>query len=211
MGNYILDYRMRRAHRACWRFGAGTVQNNETEGAAWLSNMVSSKFHVDIGPPEDSPIPGAQYAFPQKMVKIDAVAGFRDLQLPQLDGLVIALDWVANDRHHIWGSAVMVAPGVALTAGHVIDEMRCRGFLAEAGGQLWAISVHADRVELWRADSFTRVDISDLSLLTLVRTTAASGPPADLPEVQLGANGRAHAVRWGDYQPCRLQSRRGLL
>ena len=175
MGNYILDYRMRRAHRACWRFGAGTVQNNETEGAAWLSNMVSSRFHVDIGPPEDSPIPGAQYAFHQKMVKIDAVAGFRDLQLPQLDGLVVALDWVANDRHQIWGSAVMVAPGVALTAGHVIDEMRERGFLAEAGGQLFAVSFHADRVELWRADSFTRVDIGDLSLLTLVRTTAVSG------------------------------------
>ena len=159
------------------------VQNNETEGAAWLSNIVSDKFHVEIGPPEDSPIPGAQYAFLQKTVKIDAVAGFRDLQLPQLDGLVVALDWVANDQHHIWGSAVMVAPGVALTAGHVIDEMRCRGFLAGAGGQLWAISVHAaDRVELWRVDSFTQDEEgSDLSLLTLVRTTAASGPPADCP------------------------------
>ena len=93
--------------------------------------MVSGRFHVDIGPPEDGPIPGAQYAFPQKMVKIDAVAGFRDLQLPQLDGLVVAMDWVANDRHHIWGSAVIVAPGV----GHVIVEMRDRGFLAEVDGQ----------------------------------------------------------------------------
>jgi hypothetical protein len=159
------------------------IQNNETEGAVWMSNMVSDRFHVVIGPPEDSPIPGAQYAFPQKMVKIDAIAGFRDLQLAQLDGLVVALDWVANDRHHIWGSAVMVAPGIALTAGHVIDEMRSRGFLAEAGGQLWAISVHAaDRVELWRADSFTQdQDGSDLSLLTLAHTTAASGPPADSP------------------------------
>jgi hypothetical protein len=159
------------------------AQNNETEGAAWLSNMVSDRFHVEIGPPEDSPIPGTQYAFRQKMVKIDAVAGFRDLQLPQLDGLVVALDWVANDRHHIWGSAVMVAPGVALTAGHVIEEMRCRGFLAEAGGQLWGISVHAaDRVELWRADSLTQDEEgSDLSLLTLLRTTAASPPPAGSP------------------------------
>jgi Trypsin-like peptidase domain len=143
--------------------------------------MVFDRLHVVIGPPEDSPIPGAQYAFPQKRVKIDAVAGFRDLQLAQLDGLVIALDWVANDRHHIWGSAIVVAPGVALTAGHVIDQMRDRGFFAEAGGQLWAMSFHADRVELWRADSFTRVDVGDLSLLTLVRTTAASGPPGERP------------------------------
>jgi len=110
-----------------------------------ISDDESGRFHVDIGPPEDSPIPGARYAFPQKMVKIDAVAGFCDLQLPQLDGVVVALDWVANDWHHIWGSAVMVAPGVALTAGHVIDEMRDRGFLAEAGGQLFAVSFHADR------------------------------------------------------------------
>ena len=158
-----------------------TIRNNETEGAAWLSNMASDRFHVDIGPPEESPIPGAQYVFPQKRVKIDAVAGFCDLHLAQLDGLVVALDWVANDRHHIWGSAIMVAPGVALTAGHVIDEMRDRGFLAAAGGQLFALSFHADRVELWRADSFTRVDIGDLSLLTLVRSTAASGPPAESP------------------------------
>lgn len=71
-----------------------------------------------------------------------------------------------------------MAPGVALTAGHVIDEMRDRGFLTEAGGQLFALSFHADRVELWRADSFTKVDIGDLSLLTLVRTTAGSGPSA---------------------------------
>jgi hypothetical protein len=159
-----------------------TVLNKETEGAVWLSNMVSDRYHVEIGPPEDSPCPGAQYEFRQKMVKIDAVAGFRDLQLPQLDGLVVALDWVSNDQHHIWGSAVMVAPGVALTAGHVIDE-RCRGFLAEASGQLWAIGVHAaGRVELWRADSFTHDEEgSDLSLLTLVRTTAASGTPAGSP------------------------------
>jgi hypothetical protein len=38
--------------------------------------MVSDRFHVDIGPPEDSPILGAQYTFRQKIVKIDAVAGF---------------------------------------------------------------------------------------------------------------------------------------
>jgi len=160
-----------------------TFLNKETEGAVWLSNMVSDRYHVEIGPPEDSPCPGAHYEFRQKMVKIDAVAGFRDLQLPQLDGLVVALDWVANDQHHIWGSAVMVAPGVALTAGHVIDEMRCRGFLAEAGGQLWAISVHAaGRVELWRADSFTQDEEgSDLSLVTLLRTTAAFGTAADPP------------------------------
>lgn len=143
--------------------------------------MSPDRFHVDIGPPEESPTPGAQYTFPQRTVRIEATIGFRDLGLPQLDGVVLALDWVANNRHHTWGSAVMVAPGIALTAGHVVDEMRERGFLAEGGGQLFAVSFHADRVELWRADSFTRVDAGDLSLLTLVRTTARSGASAENP------------------------------
>jgi hypothetical protein len=98
--------------------------------------MSSDRFHVDIGPPEDSPTPGAQYTFPQRTVRIEATTGFRDLELPQLDGVILALDWVANDRHHTWGSAVMVAPGIALTAGHVVDEMRERGFLASGVMQL---------------------------------------------------------------------------
>lgn len=143
--------------------------------------MSPDRFHVDIGPPEESPTFGVQYTFPQRTVRIEATIGFRDLGLPQLDGVVLALDWVANDRHHTWGSAVMVAPGIALTAGHVVDEMRERGLLAEGGGQLFAVSFHADRVELWRADSFTRVDAGDLSLLTLVRTTARSGGEAEYP------------------------------
>ena len=104
-------------------------RTNSPTTAPQVRSMSSDRFHVDIGPPEDSPTPGAQYTFPQRTVRIEATTGFRDLELPQLDGVILALDWVANDRHHTWGSAVMVAPGIALTAGHVVDEMRERGFL----------------------------------------------------------------------------------
>lgn len=138
--------------------------------------MPADRFHAELGAPEELPIDGMAYAFTQKSVRIAAERGFRDLELPQLDGLLLALDWVANDKHHIWGSAVMVGPGVALTARHVVAEMRAKGFLGEAGGQLFAVGFHTDRVELWRADSFTSVDVGDLSLLTLIRTTASSSP-----------------------------------
>jgi hypothetical protein len=70
---------------------------------------------------------------------------------------------------------VIVGPGIALTAAHIAKEMQGRGFLGDAGGQLLAVGVHADRVELWRADSITGVG-GDLSLLTLIRTTASPGP-----------------------------------
>ena len=46
-----------------------------------------------------------------------------------------------------------------------------------AGGQLFAIGFQSDRVEIWRADSITGVDVGDLSLLTLIRTTSQTVAP----------------------------------
>jgi Trypsin-like peptidase domain len=149
--------------------------------------MPPDRVHAELGAPEEQPIDGMQYTFTQKIVRIDAAAGFRDLQLSQLDGLLLAQDWVADDKHHIWGSAVMVGPGVALTARHVVDEMRANGFPEEAGGQLFAVGCHTDRVELWRADSFTSVDLGDLSLLTLIRTTASAPGPARFSVAKMAA------------------------
>ena len=79
--------------------------------------MHSDRFHAELGPPEDQPTEGMAYTFTQKAVRIAADAGFRDLGLAQLDGMLLALDWVANDTHHVWGTAVMVGPGVAVGGG----------------------------------------------------------------------------------------------
>src|SRR6266849_5425433 len=91
-------------------------------------------YHGTTGQPELDPVPGASFQLSQRYLRIDAQQGFRALDLHQVDGMVLALDWVVGNAHHIWGSAVLVAPGVALTARHVIDEMRVKGFLAEQGG-----------------------------------------------------------------------------
>jgi hypothetical protein len=56
------------------------------------------------------------FTFEQTTFQITTPDGFRDLQLPQLHGVVLALDWVASQVHHIWGSAVMVGPGLALSS-----------------------------------------------------------------------------------------------
>ncbi len=146
-----------------------------------MDRIRSNIFHVDLGPPEARPTSDVQLTFVQKAVRIDSAKGFADLDLHQLDGLVLALDWVADNKHHIWGSAVMVGPGIAMTACHVIDGMSERGFLAKVGGQLFAVGFHTDRVELWRADSYTRVDVGDLSLLTLIRSTALIDRLVDKP------------------------------
>ncbi len=39
----------------------------------------------------------------QKAVQIAAPEGFRDLELRQLDGLLLALDWVVDHAHQVWG------------------------------------------------------------------------------------------------------------
>jgi len=101
------------------------------------------------------------------------------------------LDWVVGEKHRIWGSAVMVAPGVALTARHVVDEMRDKGFLTEGGGYLQALGFSQDGMAFWNTDSFTSGD-SDLSILTLVRAIA---PPAPVAERMISVNLATLAAR----------------
>jgi hypothetical protein len=130
------------------------------------------KFHGIVGTPESEFKAGVSFQLTHRLIRIEAQGGFRGLDLAQLDGTLLALDWVVGAVHHIWGSAVMVAPGVALTARHVVDEMRDNGFLREAGGYLLALGFHKDSMVIWNPDSFTSIGDGDLSILTLVRATA---------------------------------------
>ncbi len=131
------------------------------------------KFHGIVGPPESHGEAGRSLRLTHRYIQIDAQSGFRSLNLAQLDGTLLALDWVVGETHHIWGSAVMVAPGVALTARHTVDEMHNKGFLGRAGGYLLALGFHNDGMAIWNPDSFTTIEDGDLSILTLVRTTAS--------------------------------------
>jgi hypothetical protein len=130
-------------------------------------------FHGVVGPPELDAVPGASFRIVQRRIQIAAQNGFRALDLSQLDGTLLALDWVVGETHHIWGSAVLVAPGVALTARHVVDDMRANGLLGDVGGYLLALGFHDDGMAIWNPRSFTSIGDGDLAILTLVRTTAS--------------------------------------
>ena len=108
-----------------------------------------------------------------RYIRIEAQSGFRSIDLAQLDGVLLALDWVVRDTHHIWGSAVMVAPGVALTARHTVDAMRHEGFLRKGGGYLLALGFYDHGMVVWNPNSFTWIGDGDLAILTLsLRSTA---------------------------------------
>jgi len=109
------------------------------------------------------------FSLTHRYIRINDQSGFRGLDLAQLDGTVLALDWVVGKSHHIWGSAVMVAPGVALTSRHVVDHMRNEGFLGEeVGGYLLAIGFQNDGMAIWNPNSYAFGD-GDLAILSLVR------------------------------------------
>jgi hypothetical protein len=139
------------------------------------------KFHGIVGAPELISRAGDSIQLTSRLIRVDYHSGFRALDLAQLDGTLLALDWVVGETHHIWGSAVMVAPGVALTARHVFDHLRREGFLGEVGGYLLALGFHKHGMAIWNPDSFTNIGDGDLALLTLVRATASPNPAADAP------------------------------
>ena len=139
-------------------------------------------FKGQIGAPELGPFPGTAISLQHRHVLIRADTGFGSIDLDQTDGIVLALDWIRDGTHHIGGSAVMVAPGVALTAKHVIDGMRELGFLAEDGGYLMAYGFHAEgMMMMWNAVHVEQDPNGDLAILTLVRATAEPEWPLDKP------------------------------
>lgn len=101
--------------------------------------------------------------------------GFGWINLAQLDGAVLALDWVVGEAHRIWGNAVMVAPGVALTARHVVQTMREKGFMEEGGGYLRGWGLQKEMKVAWTADGLTS-DNGDLAILTLTPATEPCFP-----------------------------------
>jgi hypothetical protein len=122
--------------------------------------------------------PAMKAQFIYRHFQFEGQQGFGWLDLAQLDGTLLALDWVVGETHRIWGSAVMVAPGVALTARHVVDAMCHKGFLTEGGGYLRALGFSQDGIASWNTDGFTAGD-GDLSVLTLVGATAHPAPAAE--------------------------------
>lgn len=159
----------------------GVVRRGSAQGTKKGYDVMAEEFHGTVGSPELDSIVDQSIQVTHRTIKIDDVGGFRALDLAQLNGAVLALDWVVGRTHHIWGSAVMVAPGVALTARHVVDAMREEGFLAQEGGYLLALGFHAHGVVFWNPDSFTPVGAGDVAVLTLVRATASPSPSAGMP------------------------------
>jgi hypothetical protein len=95
----------------------------------------------------------------------------RDMDV--FDGLLLHLQFHDGEGHHIDGSAVMVAPGVALCATHVIQPYLDALAAGVAAG--FCMGVTKSGLQIWRLQTATPVLNSDLTILGL--SYASPMPP----------------------------------
>lgn len=81
------------------------------------------------------------------------------------DGLLLGLFIGDGDMRSVLGSAVMVGPGVAISAYHVIEEQESQLIRGEIDVIAFGIAHHG--IQLWRVVHVTRVDNTDLVILGL--------------------------------------------
>ena len=81
------------------------------------------------------------------------------------EGFVLAVTFTTNDTHQILESAVMVAPGIALSVNHVVEEhvtdLR-RGRLG-----MICVGIASHGAQGWRVKHVTCVDGTDICILSL--------------------------------------------
>ena len=92
------------------------------------------------------------------------------------DGILLSIHFANIDLHSVDGSAVLVAPGIALCAKHVIGEKIDKIISGQLSPAAMALS--RDGVQLWRISKICLVDNTDLAIIGL--TYSSSLPPENL-------------------------------
>lgn len=86
------------------------------------------------------------------------------------EGMLLAIAFGDRAGHRVEGSAVLVAPGVALCATHVIEPHVLRLLAAEAGAVCVGVTSHG--LQIWRFRKITHVPNTDLTILGLELASA---------------------------------------
>lgn len=111
--------------------------------------------------------------------------------LGSFDGRLLAIETWAEGNCHIWGSAALIAPGLALTAKHVIDEFSEQGHFEGGTYALMAAGIRTSGIDMWTVRSIRMLETCDLAVLEMELTGDIGAdhtfnlfePCARLPEV----------------------------
>lgn len=85
------------------------------------------------------------------------------------EGVLLALLTRHAGKDEVLGSAVVVAPGVAVAARHVVDHLS--DGIRDGTTHLLCIGLTSDCCDLWRIHKITCLDGADLAILGLVRAS----------------------------------------
>lgn len=86
-------------------------------------------------------------------------------------GVLIALSFRDDDGHHTTGSAVLVGPGLAICAAHVLQDQGFYEKLTSAGATLVGQAPFPGGMHLWTVNYVTLVPDSDLAMLSMSLTS----------------------------------------
>src|SRR5438105_3424105 len=102
-------------------------------------------------------------------------AGTRQYDLGICGGALLGLQSLAHGRSHIWGTAFLIAPGLAITAAHVVRAYLDEGHDSSRHFFLMALGYALPESQVWYVDHIYLGDGADLAILRM--TFGANLPP----------------------------------
>ncbi len=123
-----------------------------------FSGEVAKPFE---GAPLDTEIHIGQCVF----VPNDPIGVYHVEDMSHYRGTLLSVHFATSTWSSVEGSAVMVAPGIALTAFHVIDNLISHITASEL--EIFCTGLTPNGLRLWRVRQMTRCDGTDLMILSL--------------------------------------------
>jgi hypothetical protein len=94
---------------------------------------------------------------------------WESLNIAMFEGRVLTLSSIINGRSHLWGTAALIAPGIAITAKHTLQAFEDDGHLSEDAGSIILVGLRSSGAEIWSVQQFITNDDNDVAILTLSR------------------------------------------
>jgi hypothetical protein len=129
-----------------------------------MSNPDSSSFTICEDPARNAQN-GERLRFEQVNPHFEVAPRFADVENWQVfQGMLLAVMSSDESDHSILGSAVMVAPGIALSATHTLEELLPE--LRRGGKTMMCIGVASTGAQAWHVKLVTFVETTDTCILS---------------------------------------------
>lgn len=126
-----------------------------------------SEISGELGGSQDIAVDGFYLEIQAMNLQPSVEAGFYQHQLADFNRPLLVLSSNFDGSTHAWGSAALIAPGIAITAKHVVEEYRESGRFGEKGVSLLGIGLHESGLNFWAVTQATLMDDTDLVILAM--------------------------------------------